>query len=173
MGTAFNRMDIVDIREDSLLVAVVVLKSDVDWNNLVGCNTHRLRDQFFLTCVEIFYEFLKTFLRIEHVALVDLIACRTVISVLVNFIFVLQSTLVRQRNFDTFVKERKLTHSVCKRIVVVNRRYCEYLRIRMESDGCSGILTFSDHLNLCKRLSFRIFLQINLALSVHLGNKAV
>ena len=59
MGSAFYRMDIVDIGKNGLLVAGIVLKGNVYRNDLVRSHADRLRNEFLRIGVKVLDELLE------------------------------------------------------------------------------------------------------------------
>ena len=59
MGSAFYRMDIVDIGKNGLLVAGIVLEGNVDRNYLVRSHADRLRNEFLRIGVKVLDELLE------------------------------------------------------------------------------------------------------------------
>ena len=105
--------------------------------------------------------------------LVNLLSCRTVVSVCVGHILIDESSVVRQCYLDSLVQECKFTHPLRKCIIIIDSGNSENLRIRVECNGCSGILALSDDLNRCNRLTFGVFLLENLSFPVNFGNEKI
>ena len=59
MGSSLNRMDIVDVGKNGLLVAGIVLKGNVYRNDLVRSHADRLRNELLGIGVKVLYELLE------------------------------------------------------------------------------------------------------------------
>ena len=59
MGSSLNRMDIVDVGKNGLLVAGIVLEGNVDRNYLVRSHADRLRNEFLRIGVKVLDELLE------------------------------------------------------------------------------------------------------------------
>ena len=173
MGSAFYRMDIVDIGKNGLLVAGIVLKGNVNGNNLVRSHADRLRNEFLGIGVKVLYELLETGLGIELSRLVDFVAGRDIVVVGVRHELVHQSPHVGESDVDTLVQECKLAHPAGESVVVIYGGGSENLRIRMESDRSSRVMTLAHYLDRAERLALGILLTENLALPVNLGHEFV
>ena len=103
----------------------------------------------------------------------NLLSGRTVVAVGVSHVLVNESPVVRQCYLDSLVQECKFTHPLRKSIIIIDSGNSENLRIRVECNGCSGILALSDDFNRCNRLALGVFLLENLSLPVHFGNEKV
>ena len=74
---------------------------------------------------------------------------------------------------DTLVQECKLAHPAGESVVVIYGGGSENLRIRMESDRSSRVMTLAHYLDRAERLALGILLTEYLALPVNLGHELV
>ena len=173
MGSSLNRMDIVDVGKNGLLVAGIVLKGNVYRNDLVRSHADRLRNELLGIGVKVLYELLEAGLGIELRRLVDLVAGRDIVVVGVSHELVHKSPHVGEGDVDTLVQECKLAHPAGQSVVVIYSGCRENLGIRMESDRGTRVMALAHYLDRAERLALGILLTEYLALPVNLGHELV
>ena len=157
--TAFDRIDVVDIRMDVLRERIVVLHGHFHRHAvLFGIEIDdRFDDRLAARGVEILHELLQTVFRMEGLA--------EVTSLLVLH------PLVGDRELDTLVQERQFAQAVRQNFVLVLRRMRENLAVGFESDRRTAVRTFADDLQFGGGHALAERLAVDLAVAMHFGDQ--
>ena len=154
VGTAFNGVNIVDIRVQVLLVLIVVFQSNLYRHTVsLSRDGNRLGDEFLAVGIEVGDEVDEAVLGIE-----DLAAIFAVFHLL---------TLVGELDGDAVIEVSQLTHAVGEGAIVVFRSL-EDGTIGLEGDACAVHVSRTHHFHIVQRFAALIFLFENLAFAIDL-----
>ena len=122
-------------------------------------------DELFSATVKIIDELLESFLRVEDIT--SVVSSLKLITILVNVID--EVSLVSKGETDSLVEICKFTKTCSERVILVYSCNLEDLRIRMEGNDCTSILSLTDNLNRLVRLTLRILLYEYLSFTMNLS----
>ena len=159
MRAALYGVDVVDVRIDILVEIGVVGHRHLDGHAVfLGVEVDDVLDQRCLAGIDVFHELLEALLAEEYLAF--------------GVALFVEQTHVGERQRDAGVEERQVAQTVGEGLVIIDGLR-EDGGVRMEDNGRSRVVGFSDSGQLAGRLSVGVFLHVDLSVAVDFGAQVV